>query len=127
MEISRYASRLTAPGTFADVDAPVASNATETLSESREANTAQAKAESGLSPSLGIPRNLPQEPEDARLTGGTRSLSRRLLALNIPTSRASAERLPKRGFNRETPSASGHKPKMPKRPALSANWIGQDA
>lgn len=26
---------------------------------------------------------LPQEPEDARLTGGTRSLSRRLLALNV--------------------------------------------
>lgn len=27
--------------------------------------------------------SLPQEPEDARLTGGTRSLSRRLLGLNI--------------------------------------------
>lgn len=26
---------------------------------------------------------LPKEPEDARLTGGTRSLDRRLLALNI--------------------------------------------
>lgn len=26
---------------------------------------------------------LPQEPEDARLTGGTRSLNRRLLALNV--------------------------------------------
>jgi hypothetical protein len=26
---------------------------------------------------------LPQEPEDARLTGGTRSLQRRLLALNL--------------------------------------------
>jgi hypothetical protein len=29
---------------------------------------------------------LPQEPEDARLTGGTRSLNRRLLALNVPGS-----------------------------------------
>jgi hypothetical protein len=27
--------------------------------------------------------NMPQEPEDARLTGGTRSLERRLLALNV--------------------------------------------
>jgi hypothetical protein len=27
--------------------------------------------------------NLSQEPEDARLTGGTRSLTRRLLGLNI--------------------------------------------
>ncbi len=26
---------------------------------------------------------MPQEPEDARLTGGTRSLERRLLALNL--------------------------------------------
>lgn len=30
---------------------------------------------------------LPQEPEDARLTGVTRSLGRRLLALNLPGSR----------------------------------------
>ena len=28
-------------------------------------------------------RKLPKEPEDARLTGGTRSLDRRLLALNL--------------------------------------------
>lgn len=28
-------------------------------------------------------RVLPKEPEDARLTGGTRSLDRRLLALNL--------------------------------------------
>jgi hypothetical protein len=26
---------------------------------------------------------LPKEPEDARITGGTRSLDRRLLALNL--------------------------------------------
>ena len=29
---------------------------------------------------------MPQEPEDARMTGVTRSLNRRLLALNIPGS-----------------------------------------
>ena len=29
---------------------------------------------------------LPQEPEDARITGVTRSLTRRLLALNLPGS-----------------------------------------
>jgi hypothetical protein len=29
---------------------------------------------------------LPQEPEDARMTGVTRSLTRRLLALNVPGS-----------------------------------------
>lgn len=32
-----------------------------------------------------IKRDIQEEPEDAHLTGGTRSLSRRLLALNIPT------------------------------------------
>lgn len=30
---------------------------------------------------------LPKEPEDARITGGTRSLDRRLLALNLPDTR----------------------------------------
>jgi hypothetical protein len=30
---------------------------------------------------------LPKEPEDARITGGTRSLERRLLALNLTESR----------------------------------------
>jgi hypothetical protein len=30
---------------------------------------------------------LPKEPEDARITGGTRSLDRRLLALNLSGSR----------------------------------------
>jgi hypothetical protein len=30
---------------------------------------------------------LPKEPEDARITGGTRSLDRRLLALNLAGSR----------------------------------------
>ena len=34
---------------------------------------------------------LPGEPEDARLTGGTRSLDRRLLALNLVRVRPSAD------------------------------------
>jgi hypothetical protein len=34
-------------------------------------------------PRTGSPFTLPKEPEDARLTGGTRSLDRRLLALNL--------------------------------------------
>jgi hypothetical protein len=33
---------------------------------------------------------LPNEPEDARITGGTRSLNRRLLALNLSGSRTPA-------------------------------------
>jgi hypothetical protein len=42
------------------------------------------------------PRNaaffaLPKEPEDARITGGTRSLDRRLLALNLRDSRIRRE------------------------------------
>ena len=32
--------------------------------------------------------SMPREPEDARLTGGTRSLDRRLLALNLRVARA---------------------------------------
>ncbi len=33
-------------------------------------------------------RAMPNEPEDARITGGTRSLDRRLLALNLSGSRS---------------------------------------
>ncbi len=36
---------------------------------------------------------LPQEPEDARMTGVTRSLQRRLLALNVNGTRIQAESL----------------------------------
>jgi hypothetical protein len=45
------------------------------------------------------PISMPKEPEDALLTGGTRSLDRRLLALNlsgslpIPAESATAERI----------------------------------
>jgi hypothetical protein len=34
--------------------------------------------------------DLPREPEDARITGGTRSLDRRLLALNLSSPRPTA-------------------------------------
>jgi hypothetical protein len=33
---------------------------------------------------------LPNEPEDARITGGTRSLDRRLLGLNLARTRSGA-------------------------------------
>jgi len=125
MEISRYASRLAAPGTVAVAPPPTDSDVIEILETGGDFGEADTK--SGLSASLGIPRDLPQEPEDARLTGGTRSLSRRLLALNIPTARASAERAPQRAFGRAARATQGQKPKPAKRPALSTNWVGQDA
>jgi hypothetical protein len=40
---------------------------------------------------------LPKEPEDAPLTGGTRSLDRRLLALNVSGSLAKRGVAPERG------------------------------
>jgi hypothetical protein len=39
---------------------------------------------------------LPKEPEDARLTGGTRSLDRRLLALNLYVSPAGTKAVAER-------------------------------
>ena len=78
MEISRYASRLSLtsavlpsgrPSTPANLEASESSRAAEPSSDLQ---------------SNQFPRDLPQEPDDARITGGTRSLSRRLLALNIP-------------------------------------------
>jgi len=41
--------------------------------------------------------SLPKEPEDARLTGGTRSLDRRLLALNVAGSLAKRRPMSERG------------------------------
>lgn len=46
--------------------------------------------------------NLLNEPEDARLTGGTRSLTRRLMGLNIiatyqKTAKANIESVPRAG------------------------------
>lgn len=41
--------------------------------------------------------SLPKEPEDARLTGGTRSLDRRLLALNVAGSLGRKRPMSERG------------------------------
>ena len=56
-------------------------------------------------PRTGTLFSLPKEPEDARLTGGTRSLDRRLLALNV------AGTLPKLGVAKVTA--------LPARPAVA--------
>ena len=40
---------------------------------------------------------LPQEPEDAKITGLTRSLTRRLLGLNLPAARIARAGLPVAG------------------------------
>ncbi len=40
---------------------------------------------------------LPEEPEDAKITGVTRSLARRLLALNLPKVKSSKVLLPAAG------------------------------
>jgi hypothetical protein len=66
--------------------APVGTPSTRTIREP-QARMADRMAE---------PRNaaffaLPKEPEDARITGGTRSLDRRLLALNLRDSRIRRE------------------------------------
>lgn len=74
MEISRYASRLSLTSLVLPSGRPLG----PTYIESSET---AAKVE--LPPNQ-FSRDLPQEPDDARITGGTRSLSRRLLALNIP-------------------------------------------
>jgi hypothetical protein len=80
MEISRYASRL-APGSHVlPSGRPLPRAATQPTSPD---------GETGALP-LALPQCLPEEPDDAKLTGGTRSLSRRLLALNIPGQPAAA-------------------------------------
>jgi hypothetical protein len=141
MEISRYASRLTAhnaapvhqtsasrsanaqsqdgnPALAAHPPRPI--DASTDLDPAR--GTDRSLGDSALSPSLSIPVTLPQEPEDARITGGTRSLSRRLLALNIPEAS-----FPRRAVGKAGRSASAQKAKAGKAPALSAQWVGQDA
>ncbi len=129
MYLSRYASRLAGPQPVpvSTASAPPQRKLPHPASVSAQLESTRAMAGSMLSPSLQIPRDLPQEPEDARITGGTRSLSRRLLALNIPTARADAERLVRRTINPATRSASAQKSKTAKRPTLSSQWVGQDA
>ncbi len=79
MDMSRYASRLAASTLPTSGKAPQPGNA-EAKTDDSIAVTASA-----YPPSRDIVHELREEPEDAKITGGTRSLSRRLLALNIPT------------------------------------------
>lgn len=78
MGLSRYASRLASSAKFASSPVKPSSEAPRI-----EENPPRSKAPFGLL-SSGIFSNL-HEPEDARLTGGTRSLARRLLGLNLPS------------------------------------------
>jgi len=61
---------------------------------------------------------LPMEPEDARLTGGTRSLERRLLALNLAGSLPiGAFAKPRLSPQRATAAQAGSAPFAPVQPA----------
>ena len=51
-------------------------------------------------------RSLAKEPEDAGLTGGTRSLDRRLLALNFAELPRRIEAVPERSFVPRHPAAA---------------------
>ena len=75
MSISRYASRLTPTSPVLPSGKPPQQTIVpESTSSAEFVTTVPVRPVA----------NLPGEPEDAQLTGGTRSLSRRLLALNIP-------------------------------------------
>jgi hypothetical protein len=78
MEISRYASRLASDSRVLPSGRPPQAAPAEKIAP----HPSQAGTEF-VSP-VASSRFLPEEPDDANLTGGTRSLSRRLLALNIP-------------------------------------------
>ena len=73
METSRYASRLA-------INSPVLPSGRPLQSQGSDNSDLTSTAPEIFRSSLDVP----QEPDDASLTGGTRSLSRRLLALNIP-------------------------------------------
>jgi hypothetical protein len=71
METSRYASRLAPESRVLPSGRPL---------QGTNPNQASPYLETAVASWF----EMPGEPDDARLTGGTRSLSRRLLALNIP-------------------------------------------
>jgi hypothetical protein len=73
MDLSRYAARLSA----AQEGAP------ELVMNKQDAEAKTLRGPGKFGPSSVGFAMLPFEPEDARLTGGTRSLSRRLLGLNL--------------------------------------------
>lgn len=80
MDLSRYAEKLAAFPAGTETGRPTNSKKVEPsgaflrLSETGPASSKLNK----------MSYEMQDEPEDAHLTGGTRSLSRRLLALNIP-------------------------------------------
>jgi len=134
MEISRYASRLASAAlnrAALNQSRPIIPDSSEIQPRSQEpglqsqpgsvsadtdlAHSALFVADDSVLPSLlAIPRDLPQEPEDARITGGTRSLARRLLALNIPQVKGPRVR-------------AAAKPRAAKPVSISGQWVSQDA
>jgi len=92
MEISRYASRLAPESRVLPSGRPLQASRSERGSADKapQRGPLDGKADATTDPnssgtfSLASRQSLPEEPDDAKLTGGTRSLSRRLLALNIP-------------------------------------------
>ncbi len=77
MEISRYASRLAPTSSVLPSGRPQPHDEQEVVASRDGSTEPSANA-------INFPQDLPGEPDDAHLTGGTRSLSRRLLALNFP-------------------------------------------
>jgi len=78
MDLSRYASRLNS----AQRKGTAATQFVLTRDEAGITGTAP-RFGAKIGPTSARHGRLPSEPEDANLTGGTRSLSRRLLALNV--------------------------------------------
>lgn len=72
--------------------------------------------------SIRCPTRLPQEPDDARMTGGTRSLSRRLLGLNIPS--VSMVQLPVVATSR---ASSVERPRIRKSISPNRDFLAQNA
>ena len=114
MEMSRYASRLAPTSAASPSGRPTRHIFQETGSTARPASSFQVPLRSSV--------DLPQEPEDARLTGGTRSLSRRLLALNIPGLSIAKEPLA-----RNLKVVSAKLQKKPKTLPSGADLLPQDA
>ena len=85
MEISRYASRLAPSSAVLPSGRPLRSGQKSVDLQSKASLPCLKRPEDSQ---VRFPKTLPEEPDDAQLTGGTRSLSRRLLALNIPSASA---------------------------------------
>ncbi len=118
MEISRYASRLAPNSSVLPSGRPLPSSKPEgkALADSPGAGGA-------TSLPLQTRNSLPEEPEDAGLTGGTRSLSRRLLALNFP----GLSLTPTPVIKRVSREASPEKPKARRTVLTKRSLVTQDA